>query len=123
MILLPKKTHPAPPRDLRPISMSSGVSKLFSRLLLNRSLRKLTFSTRSQCSGPGRQASDFVFSIWRVLELEREWHRGLCVAKLDIAKAFDSVCRERVLQKMQDRLGDTAEMRCWRGLLQQNDGN
>ena len=122
MILLPKLTQPLVPKDLRPISMSSAISKLFSRLLLNRCLTRLSLSTHAQCSGPGRQTSDYVFAIWRVLELEREWHRGLCVAKLDISKAFDTVSKERVLGKLQQRLGDTPEMRCWRGLLQQNYG-
>ena len=46
----------------------------------------------------------------------------MCVAKLDIAKAFDMISREKVLKKLEERLGDTAEMRCWRGLLQQNEG-
>ena len=122
MVLLPKLSQPLCPRDLRPISMGSGVCKLFSRLLLNRCSRALSFSTHSQCAGPGRQTSDYLFASWRLVELEREWHRGLCAAKLDITKAFDMVSRERVLDKLQERLGDTAEMRCWRGLLQQNQG-
>ena len=122
MILLPKLTQPVHPRDLRPISMSSAVSKLFSRLLLNRCLDRLSLTTHSQCSGPGRQTADYVFAIWRVLELEREWHRGLCVAKLDVSKAFDTVSREKILEKLQQRLGESAEMRCWRSLLQQNHG-
>ncbi|CAE7541494.1 unnamed protein product [Symbiodinium sp. CCMP2456] len=37
-------------------------------------------------------------------------------------KAFDSLDREQVLTKLIDRLGDTAETRCWRQLLQENVG-
>ena len=114
MILLPKTTQPATARDLRPISMGSGVCKLFSRLLLNRCRGSPAFSTHSQCDGTARQTSDYLFSTWRLLELEREWRRGLCLAKLDIAKAFDTVSRERILEKPQEKLGDTVEMRCRR---------
>ena len=50
--------------------------------------------------------------------LEREWHAGACLLKLDIAKAFDSVDREQLLHKLRSRMGDCSEMRCWRALLQ-----
>ena len=122
MIMLPKTSQPLTAKDLRPISMGSGACKLFSRLLLNRCLDSLSFTTHSQCAGPGRQTTDYLFTSWRLLELEREWRRGLCMAKLDITKAFDMVSREKVLSRLQAKLGDSAEMRCWRGLLQQNDG-
>ena len=120
MILLPKLSKPLQPKDLRPISMGSSASKLFSRMLLNRTLQHIQARTHSQCAGPGRQTSDYIFTVWRVLELEREWHEGLCLLKLDVAKAFDSVHRERLLQRLEERMGDSSEFRCWRALLQES---
>ncbi|CAE7583299.1 pol [Symbiodinium sp. CCMP2456] len=120
MVLLPKIQQPMQPKDLRPISMSSGVSNLFSRLLLNRALHAIDLTSHSQCSGRGRQTADYIFTIWRTLELEREWRRGVCFAKLDIAKAFDALDRRKVLEYLATRLGESAELECWKGLLQQN---
>ncbi|CAE7726001.1 pol, partial [Symbiodinium sp. CCMP2456] len=120
MVLLPKIAAPKLAKDLRPISMGSAASKLFSRLLLNRTLQHITARTHSQCAGTGRQASDYMFTIWRVLELEREWHAGLCLIKLDVAKAFDNVDREKLLERLKERMGDGSEFRCWRALLQES---
>ena len=78
--------------------------------------------TRSECKGPGQQTADYLFSTWRVLQLEPEWHPGLPLIKLDLAKAFDSVCRESLLQQQEERVGNGAEMRCRRALLQQSLG-
>ena len=118
MIILAKVASPLEAKHLRPISMNSAVGKLFSRMLLNRTMPHLVARTHSQCAGVGRQSSDFLYSVWRVLMLEREWHSGVCMLKLDIAKAFDTVDREQLLQKLQARMGDCSEMRCWRALLQ-----
>ncbi|CAE7247538.1 R1A1-element\ORF2 [Symbiodinium sp. CCMP2456] len=120
MVLLPKIAAPKLAKDLRPISMGSAASKLFSRLLLNRTLQHITARAHSQCAGTGRQASDYMFTIWRVLELEREWHAGLCLVKLDVAKAFDNVNREKLLARLKERMGDCSELRCWRALLQES---
>ncbi|CAE7265287.1 lolT1 [Symbiodinium sp. CCMP2592] len=118
MILLPKILEPLEAKHLRPISMNSAVGKLFSRLLLNRTLKYVTARTHSQCAGVGRQSADYLFTVWRLLELEREWHVGLCLLKLDVSKAFDTVDREQLLRTLGSRMGDCAELRCWRALLQ-----
>ena len=118
MIILAKVTSPSEAKHLRPISMGSAAGKLFSRMLLNRTMPHVVARTPTQCAGVGRQSSDYLYTVWRVLQLEREWHSGVCMLKLDIAKAFDSVDREQLLRKLQSRMGDCSEMRCWRSLLQ-----
>ena len=118
MVILPKVLTPTEAKQVRPISMNSAVCKLFSRLLLNRTIQHIKARTHAQCAGVGRQSADYLYSVWRVLELEREWHAGLCLLKLDVAKAFDSVDRERLLHKLRERMGDSPEFRCWRALLQ-----
>ncbi|CAE7713978.1 unnamed protein product [Symbiodinium sp. CCMP2592] len=117
MILLAKVPCPKEARDLRPIALSSGSSKLFARLLLNRCLPKLSARSPAQCARQHRQCSDYVFSIWRMLELCREWHRPIVCVKVDIRKAFDSVNKGRLIGKLRARLGDTAEMACWERLI------
>ncbi|OLP89415.1 putative 149 kDa protein [Symbiodinium microadriaticum] len=117
LVLLPKIKAPKKAKELRPIAMGSSVSKLFSRLLLNRSLSVLSPSTSRQCSGPGRQTSDYLYSVIRLFDLCREWGVPLAVFKLDMEKAFDKLDRNMFLQRLEERLGPGAELNCWKGLL------
>ena len=123
LVLLPKIVAPKQAKDLRPIAMGSAVSKLFSRLLLNRAMPKLRPNTGAQCSGPGRQTNDYLFSAIRLFELAREWGVPLAVFKLDLEKAFDSLDRGALLQRLEERLGEGAELGCWRGLLKGTVGH
>eukprot|EP00439_Symbiodinium_sp_Y106_P050966 s1247_g6.t1 len=117
LILLAKVPCPIEAKDLRPIALSSGSSKLFARLLLNRCLPKLGANSPAQCARKHRQCADYVFSFWRVLELCREWHLPIVCVKVDIKKAFDTVHKGKLISKLRARLGDTAEMACWERLI------
>ena len=117
LILLAKVPCPIEAKDLRPIALSSGSSKLFARLLLNRCLPKLGANSPAQCARKHRQCADYVFSLWRVLELCREWHLPIVCVKVDIKKAFDTVHKGKLISKLRARLGDTAEMACWERLI------
>ena len=122
VIMLPKIRAPKKAKELRPIAMGSAVSKLFSRMLLNRSLRILSPQSYVQCSGKGRQTSDFLFTIIRLFELTREWGNPLVVFKMDLEKAFDSLDRPVFLRRLEEKLGDGAELNCWKGLLANTRG-
>ena len=97
LILLAKVPCPIEAKDLRPIALSSGSSKLFARLLLNRCLPKLGANSPAQCARKHRQCADYVFSFWRVLELCREWHLPIVCVKVDIKKAFDTVHKGKLI--------------------------
>ncbi|CAE7243875.1 unnamed protein product [Symbiodinium sp. CCMP2592] len=122
MVMLPKIRAPRKAKELRPIAMGSAVSKLFSRLLLNRALPCISPQTYAQCSGPGRQTADFLYTIIRLFELTREWGNPLVIFKLDLEKAFDSLDRGSLLARLESRIGQGAELNCWKGLLRGTTG-
>ena len=122
MVMLPKIRAPKAAKDLRPIAMGSAVSKLFSCLLLNRALPMLMPQTHAQCSGKGRQTSDFLFTLIRLFDLSREWGSPLVIFKLDLEKAFDSLDRGKLLERLELKLGSGAELNCWKGLLKDVTG-
>ncbi|CAE7037043.1 unnamed protein product [Symbiodinium sp. CCMP2592] len=122
LVMLPKVRAPKVAKELRPIAMGSAVSKLFSRLLLNRALPLISPQSYAQCSGPQRQTSDFLYSIVRLFELAREWGNPLVVFKLDLEKAFDSLDRGVLMQKLEAKIGKCAELVCWENLLRGTTG-
>ena len=117
IILLPKTSDPVHPKDLRPIALGSSASKLFARMIVNRVVDQLDHASPAQCAGRGRQATDVIFTLHRLFQLEQEWKQGLCALKIDISKAFDTVDRARLVSKLQARIGDTFELRAFRALL------
>ena len=70
-----------------------------------------------QACGPRRQSLDYLHSVHRLLEQEREWQKGLAVLKLDLSRAFDSVHRGKLIAKLRQVLGHTEEARAWERLL------
>ena len=118
MVVLPKTAQPLVAKDLRPIAMGSAAGKVFSRMLLARADAVLQPETHTQCACKGRQTADYMFTIARTMDLEREWRGGAVWVKLDISKAFDSLRREVFLKKLLALLGRTEEARCWIRSLQ-----
>ncbi|CAE7487330.1 jockey\pol [Symbiodinium sp. CCMP2592] len=120
LIMLPKVAQPRLPRELRPIALGSSVGKLFSRLLLNRSLHRIRLLHPPQCAGVHRQTNDYTYTLIRLFELEREWQGGMAAIKVDISRAFDDVDRDVLLTKLESKLGPGAEIQCWKALLANN---
>ena len=79
MVLLPKVAKPLHVRDTRPISTSSSIERLFSRLILRRCRDLHSPKKPWQACGPRRQSLDFLHSIYRLYETERKWQRGLAL--------------------------------------------
>ena len=117
LVMLPKVAHPQLARDLRTIAMGSAVSKVFSKMLLARLKRGIAPVTPAQCASAGRQTGDYVYTLWKLMELSREWGTGFAALKLDLSKAFDSLRREPLLQKIRPLVTCQAEFACWQGLL------
>ena len=117
VILLPKVPSPTSPSQLRPIALGSSAAKVFSKMLLQRLRDRLGFRTHAQCAGQGRQTADLLFSVHRLLELAREWKLPIAFLKIDISKAFDSLSRQALLDKLYHRLGASAEFFALQALL------
>ena len=104
--LLPKVTPPASPKQLRPIALASHVSKAYARLLVRRLEDELVPQGEHQLAGKHRQAADFVWVATRLVHLCREWNADCYILKLDLQRAFDSVNRVRLAQKLCEWAGD-----------------
>ena len=91
--------------NYRGISLLSIVGKVFARVILMR-LQKLAerIYLESQCGfRAGRSTIDMIFSLRQLQEKCREQHMPLCVAFIDLTKAFDLVSRDglfKVLPKI-----------------------
>ena len=82
--------------NYRGISLLSVAGKILAKVLLNR-LQPLseTIIPETQCGfRPGRGTTDMIFPARQVQEKCREQGRDLCLAFIDLTKAFDSVNRE-----------------------------
>ena len=123
MIILPKTAKPEKAKQLRPICLSSSVSKVFCRILVNRAKPHMRPLGSVQCSGPGKQSIDYIHAIHKLFCLEREWKFGLCFLKVDLEKAFDCVSKESLMAYIKSRIGRSFEARCWQKLLSTSEAH
>ena len=117
MVLLPKISLPKTARDTRPISMGCTAEKVFCHVILRRCKPQMHLQKAWQCSGEHRQSADYIFTMYKLLESEREWQHGLAVLKVDFARAFDSVRRDVLLSRIFTKLGDSEEYRIWENIM------
>ena len=111
MVLLPKVRHPCSARDTRPIAIGCAAEKVYCRIVLERTKTHITLQRPWQCAGARRQTSDFLHTLHKLFEEEREWSKGLCVLKVDFRRAFDTVNRDRLLGRLFHLMGDCEEYR------------
>ena len=121
MVLLPKTSLPKKATETRPISMGCTAEKIFCHIVLSRCKPDLQLQHEWQCAGENRQCADYIHTVCKLLECEREWQSGLAILKLDFAKAFDSVRRDALLAKLFCKLGDSEEFRIWEHLMMNTD--
>ena len=98
--LLPKVSPPRTAKQLRPIALASHVSKAYARLVVKRLECELMPQGPHQLAGKRRQAADFLWVATRLTHLCREWKADCYLLKLDLQRAFDSVCRVRLARKL-----------------------
>ncbi|CAF1101264.1 unnamed protein product, partial [Didymodactylos carnosus] len=82
--------------NYRGISLLIVVSKIFSRIILNRIQGLLDKKLLDQQAGfrPNRSTVDQIFTLKIILEKSQEYNKSLFMCFIDIQKAYDSVNRE-----------------------------
>ncbi|WVZ92280.1 hypothetical protein U9M48_038358 [Paspalum notatum var. saurae] len=113
--LIPKHDEPQQPQDYRPISLTHSVAKLLSKVLANRLAPHLdTLISKSQSAFiKGRNIHDNFQYVRGAIKHFHSSKTPMLFIKLDIAKAFDSVRWEYLLELMQ-QLGFGQK---WRDLI------
>jgi hypothetical protein len=100
VVLLPKKADAKAVTDFRPISLTHSMAKLFSKMLATRLAPELNqLVSRAQSAVIKRQSiqDNFLYTQNIVRALHRNKKTGLFL-KLDIAKVFDSVRWDYLLE-------------------------
>ncbi|CAF1408276.1 unnamed protein product [Didymodactylos carnosus] len=82
--------------NYRGISLLIVVSKIFSRIVLNRIQGLLDKKLLDQQAGfrPNRSTVDQIFTLKMIMEKSQEYNKSLFMCFIDIQKAYDSVNRE-----------------------------
>jgi hypothetical protein len=118
VVLLPKKADAKVVADFRPISLSHSIAKLISKLLAARLAPELkSLVSRAQSAFIKRRSiqDNFLYTQNVVRALHRNKKAGLFL-KLDIAKAFDSVCWDYLLEVL-ETMGFGPRWRGWVSIL------
>ena len=107
LVPLPKSGDTTRCDRWRGIILSSVVGKVFSRIIngrLQHYIEKEALLPETQCGfRPGRGTLDMVFTLRMALEIARVKSHPLYVVFVDLAKAYDSVCRETLWTIMEKK--------------------
>ena len=118
MVLIPKKSDANCVKDFRPISLTHSVAKLISKLMANRlagCLDQLISRAQSAFIKKRSIHDNFLYTQNLIKELYRAKYPALFL-KLDIAKAFDTVRWDYLLEVL-TQLGFGARWNSWLSTL------
>jgi len=96
-ILIPKKEDASNPDEFRPITISSNLTRTFHKVLANRLSRSVRLDCRQKAFRPIDGCSENVFLMDFALRYCRQSFKPLFMASLDVAKAFDSVTHNTIV--------------------------
>ena len=95
--LIPKSADSVEPKDFRPITMSSMLCRQFHRILAARFEQHVPLSPRQKAFKRGDGLVDNAVILRSLLKDHCAKSRSVCVAFIDVAKAFDSVSHDYTL--------------------------
>lgn len=98
--LIPKKEGASDPGQFRPITVSSIFVRTFHKILANRMSRTMKLDSRQKAFRPVDGCSENIFLMDFVLRYCRQNFKPLFMASLDVAKAFDSVTHNTILDTL-----------------------
>ena len=101
-ILVPKVAGASELGKFRPIACLTTLRKLLGYMWLS-ALPALTFKTAQTAFIGGSHACMGVHVIQRIAELAREWRQPVCIAQVDLKKAFDHVRHSAAMEAMQQQ--------------------
>uniref|UniRef100_A0A2S2Q7J7 Retrovirus-related Pol polyprotein from type-1 retrotransposable element R2 n=1 Tax=Sipha flava TaxID=143950 RepID=A0A2S2Q7J7_9HEMI len=103
-IFVPKKGDASCPGNYRPISIASVALRHYHRILAVRLERLRLVDIRQRAFRRADGVAENVFLLDSLLREARSGCKGLCVASLDLSKAFDSVSHSAIKVAM-ERVG------------------
>ena len=94
------KRDPADPANYRAIVITDIISKVFTRAIYNQLVKELDPKILQTQAGfrKKRSPSEHVFVLRQLMEAAREFKQPLCVAFVDIEKAYDGIPRAPLLK-------------------------
>ncbi|VVC27498.1 Reverse transcriptase domain [Cinara cedri] len=95
-IFVPKKGDPSCPENYRPISIASVALRHYHRILARRLESLSIVDTRQRAFRRADGVAENIFLLHSLLRDARSSCKGLCLASLDLSKAFDSVAHESI---------------------------
>lgn len=98
--LIPKKDDAADPGEFRPITVSSIFARTFHKVLANRMSRMIKLDSRQKAFRPIDGCSENIFLMDFALRYCRQNFKPLFMASLDVAKAFDSVTHQTIIDTL-----------------------
>lgn len=99
-IFVPKKGDPACPENYRPISIASVALRHFHRILARRLERLSLIDVRQRAFRCADGVAENLFLLDSLLKDARKACKGLCLASLDLSKAFDTVHHDSITLAM-----------------------
>ncbi|CAE7356851.1 unnamed protein product [Symbiodinium sp. CCMP2592] len=113
--LIPKVQRPSRVQDLRPISLTPCLGKLFSKIIMQRLRRTLPpFQAGQHANRPGTQALEAVVAAQSTMKLYKQaTGKRLLACKLDIKQAFDTVSHQAVWRYLYDAEASRESLVLW----------
>lgn len=98
--LIPKKDGAAEPGDFRPITVSSTITRTFHKVLANRLSINIPLDPRQKAFRPVDGCAENIFTMDFILKYTRRNFKPLYLATLDVAKAYDSVTHQTIMDTL-----------------------
>ena len=112
---LPKVPRPSKVKDLRPISLTPCLGKLYSKILVSRLRSTLPgYRAGQHACRPGTQALEAITAAQAALKIHRQaTGKQLLVAKLDISQALDTLSHHAIWRYLVDALPSREALALW----------